>query len=206
MSVTRQLMDTIDFHIRKRNTMEVNGVHQLFGFLTFFKMFSYVFSRRKNYRFETTWGWVNDDRIFILKWTIPLIQWLLDTFGCSVLREVWSRLNTYSLDGQALNLHQQLSSNWFIHWGLTTIGQSSGSSMASTAALLMESRVMSAQDKTWDILFVCFLTALRAAGLVTCFLSCTALVPFYQGSIEWWGLLEEPSKAFTCIPFGFWSF
>ncbi len=27
---------------------------------------------RKSYWFETTWGWVNDDRIFIYGWTIPL--------------------------------------------------------------------------------------------------------------------------------------
>jgi len=27
---------------------------------------------RNSYRFGTTWGWVNDDRIFIFGWTIPL--------------------------------------------------------------------------------------------------------------------------------------
>ncbi len=27
---------------------------------------------RHSYRFGTTWGWVNDDRIFIFGWTIPL--------------------------------------------------------------------------------------------------------------------------------------
>ncbi len=40
---------------------------------TFFKISSFVFGRTKNsYRFGTTWGWVNDDRIFIFGWTIPL--------------------------------------------------------------------------------------------------------------------------------------
>ncbi len=28
--------------------------------------------QRHSYRFGTTWGWVNDDRIFIFGWTIPL--------------------------------------------------------------------------------------------------------------------------------------
>ncbi len=30
--------------------------------------------QRHSYRFGTTWGWVNDDRIFIFVWTIPLGQ------------------------------------------------------------------------------------------------------------------------------------
>ncbi len=29
--------------------------------------------QRHSYRFGTTWGWVNDDTIFIFGWTIPLI-------------------------------------------------------------------------------------------------------------------------------------
>jgi len=32
MSVTRQLMDNIDLQSRRKNTMDVNGVHQLFGY------------------------------------------------------------------------------------------------------------------------------------------------------------------------------
>ncbi len=28
--------------------------------------------QKKSDRFRTTWGWVNDDRIFIFGWTIPL--------------------------------------------------------------------------------------------------------------------------------------
>ncbi len=31
--------------------------------------------QRHSYRFGTTWGWVNDDRIFIFGWTIPLSRW-----------------------------------------------------------------------------------------------------------------------------------
>ncbi len=30
--------------------------------------------QRNSYRFGTTWGWVNDDRIFIFGWTIPLMS------------------------------------------------------------------------------------------------------------------------------------
>ncbi len=33
--------------------------------------FSYMFNRRKSYRFWTTWEWVNNDRVFIFGWTIP---------------------------------------------------------------------------------------------------------------------------------------
>jgi len=47
---------------------------------TFFKISPFFCSaeERNSYRFETTWGWVNDDRIFfIFKWTISLREpWL----------------------------------------------------------------------------------------------------------------------------------
>ncbi len=35
---------------------------------------------RKSYRFETTWGWVNDYTFFIFGWTIPLIGFLVMLF------------------------------------------------------------------------------------------------------------------------------
>jgi len=31
---------------------------------TFFKISSFVFSRRNSYRFGTTWGWIHFDRFF----------------------------------------------------------------------------------------------------------------------------------------------
>ncbi len=37
---------------------------------TFFKISS--LEERKSYWFGTTWGWLNNDRIFIFGWTIPL--------------------------------------------------------------------------------------------------------------------------------------
>ncbi len=56
--------------------MEVNGYRQLFGYHYFSK---YIFlcsaGVRNSYRFERTWGWVNDDRIFIFGWTVPLNIW-----------------------------------------------------------------------------------------------------------------------------------
>jgi len=30
---------------------------------------------RNSYRFATNWAWVNDDRIFIFGWSIPLMKW-----------------------------------------------------------------------------------------------------------------------------------
>ncbi len=59
--------------VGKKNTMEVNGAPRTALFPTFFRISSFVFSRtRHSYRFGTTWGRVNDDRIFIFGWTIPL--------------------------------------------------------------------------------------------------------------------------------------
>jgi len=52
--------------------MEVNGsIYVTVWLLTFFKIYFSAEERNSN-RSETTWGWVYDDRIFILKWTIPL--------------------------------------------------------------------------------------------------------------------------------------
>ncbi len=46
-------------------------------FPTFFRISSFVFSRTKTFIFGTICGWVNDDRIFIFGWTIPLIHYIL---------------------------------------------------------------------------------------------------------------------------------
>ncbi len=72
--ITRLLWWTIDFHSRKKHTMEVNGAPEL---LCFPHSSEYLplssAEQRHSYRFGTTWGWVNDDRIFIFGWTIPLM-------------------------------------------------------------------------------------------------------------------------------------
>ncbi len=39
---------------------------------TFFKISSFSVQNKHKYRFGNTWGWVNDDRIFIFVWTVPL--------------------------------------------------------------------------------------------------------------------------------------
>jgi len=57
----------------KKNTMEVNGAHQLFSYWHSSKYLRLCSTEERNsYRFGTAWGWVNDDNIFIFGWTIPL--------------------------------------------------------------------------------------------------------------------------------------
>ncbi len=57
MLVIKHLMVPIDFHNMYFPTMEVNGDQQ-------------QFASSNVYRFATTWGWVNDDKIYIFGWTI----------------------------------------------------------------------------------------------------------------------------------------
>ncbi len=62
MLVTKQMT----FIIWKKNTMKVNGYCQLFGYQHSSKYRLLCSAEEINsYRFGTTWGWVNDDRIFI---------------------------------------------------------------------------------------------------------------------------------------------
>ncbi len=54
-------------------TEEVNGVPKQPGYKLSSKYLPlYSAEQRNSYRFGTTWGWVNDDRIFIFGWTILL--------------------------------------------------------------------------------------------------------------------------------------
>ncbi len=54
-------------------TMEVNGAPKQPGYKLSSKYLPLCSAEQRNsYRFGTTWGWVNDDRIFIFGWTIPL--------------------------------------------------------------------------------------------------------------------------------------
>ncbi len=60
--------------------MLVNGGRDLFGYWHSSKYLSLCSAEQRNpYRFGTTWGGVNDDRIFIFGWTIPLKVLLLLT-------------------------------------------------------------------------------------------------------------------------------
>ncbi len=54
-------------------TMEVNGAPKQHGYKLYSKYLHLCSAeQRHSYRLGTTWGWVNDDRIFIFGWTIPL--------------------------------------------------------------------------------------------------------------------------------------
>ncbi len=73
-------------------TMEVNGAPKQPGSKLSSKYLPLCSAEQRNsYRFGTTWGGVNDDRIFIFGWTIPLIlcvvTWMIYCFlfcdGCS---------------------------------------------------------------------------------------------------------------------------
>ncbi len=67
-------------------TMEVNGAPKQPGYKLSSKYLPLCSAeQRHSYRFGTTWGWVNDDRIFIFGWTIPLrsVECLL---GCITIK------------------------------------------------------------------------------------------------------------------------
>ncbi len=54
-------------------TMEVNGAPKQPGYKLSSKYLPLCSAEQRNsYRFGTTWGWVNDDWIFMFGWTIPL--------------------------------------------------------------------------------------------------------------------------------------
>ncbi len=66
MLVTKQLTVAIDFHYMEKNTMEVNGYRQLFGYLHSLKYFILCSTEdRDSYR-SGIMGWgVNDERILV---------------------------------------------------------------------------------------------------------------------------------------------
>ncbi len=53
-------------------TMEVNGAPKQPDYKLSSKYLPLCSEQTHSYRFGSTWGWVNDDRIFIFGWTIPL--------------------------------------------------------------------------------------------------------------------------------------
>jgi len=71
-SVTRQL--AIDFH-GTFVTMQVNCNRQLWAYQHYSKYLLCSTEEINTYSFGTTWGLVNDDKMFILGWTIPLTCW-----------------------------------------------------------------------------------------------------------------------------------
>ncbi len=109
---TEQFWGTIDFHCILFPTMEVNGAPKQPGYKLSSKYLPLCSAeQRHSYRFGTTWGWVNDDTIFIFGWTIPLrvyevffpfflcffftllfcvIQWFLIGFALGLRVWTWS--------------------------------------------------------------------------------------------------------------------
>ncbi len=61
--------------------MEVNGAPKQPGYKLYSEYLHLCSEQINSYRFGTTWGWVNDDSIFIFGWTIPLkvhiIKWYI---------------------------------------------------------------------------------------------------------------------------------
>ncbi len=53
-------------------TMEVNGAPKQPDYKLSSKYLPLCSEQTHSYRFGTTWGWVNDDRIIIFGWTVPL--------------------------------------------------------------------------------------------------------------------------------------
>ncbi len=94
--VTRLFWGTIDFHSKKKNTMEVNGAPEL---LCFPHSSEYIplcsAEQRHSYRFRTTWGRVNDDRIFIFGWTIPLMALFTENLWImySSSEQIWRNMH-----------------------------------------------------------------------------------------------------------------
>jgi len=78
------------FYSDKCSTMEVNRYRQKFNKQHCLKYFLLCSTEERNsYRFGTTWGWVNDDIIFIFGWTIPLKgQWIYGTSSCQCILDL----------------------------------------------------------------------------------------------------------------------
>jgi len=65
MLVINQLTAPIDFHSRNKNSMEINGLHQLFGYW-YSSKYHPCSAEERNW-----WRWVNDERISIFGWNCP---------------------------------------------------------------------------------------------------------------------------------------
>ncbi len=74
---TEQFWGTIDFHSIYYSYYGSQWCPKTAWLQTFFKYLPLCSAeQRHSYRFGTTWGWVNDDTIFIFGWTIPLSRLL----------------------------------------------------------------------------------------------------------------------------------
>ncbi len=82
---TELFWGTIDFHSIFYPTMKVNGAPKQPAYKLSSKYLPLCSAKQRNsYRFGTTWGWVNDDRIVIFEWIIPFI-----------MRKLWADFSKY---------------------------------------------------------------------------------------------------------------
>ncbi len=95
--------------------MEVNGAPEL---LCFPHSSEYLplcsVEQKHSYRSETTWGWVNDDRIFIFGWTIPLSTQMYQNVVTTVAERAQcatNRKNTCKLRKQLPNFYNARAAN-----------------------------------------------------------------------------------------------
>ncbi len=78
--VTRLFWGTIDFHSRRNKYYGSQWWPRTALFPTFFRISSFVFARTKTFIHVWNYLRVNDDKIFIFGWTIPLRKWIWSFF------------------------------------------------------------------------------------------------------------------------------
>ncbi len=94
--------------------MEVNGAPKQPGYKLSSKYLPLCSAEQRNScMFGTTWGWVNDDRIFIFGWTIPLNLLISPgwaTRWCFISEKERENLRSHSVQWYGL------SSVWWVRW------------------------------------------------------------------------------------------
>ncbi len=64
--------------------------------------------QRHSYRFGTIWGWVNDDIIFMFRWTIPLsVSYSLQPYIMSLIKTLWQKTSARSSGLQKARTEEQ---------------------------------------------------------------------------------------------------
>ncbi len=96
--------------------MEVNGAPKQPGYKLSSEYLPLCSAeQRHSYRFGTTWGWVNDDRIFIFGWSIPLksmenpIKNMKTLHVCVCYQEISSRCQQYTKAFPSFSINIQKS-------------------------------------------------------------------------------------------------
>ncbi len=102
MLLTKQLPVAINFH----SMAKYHGSKWLPATVwlpTFFKISLFCVHQKKDERFGITWGWVNDDKLFILSWTFLLTAWIhMVMVMCSTRKTEWRILSWEALRGHVL--------------------------------------------------------------------------------------------------------